>query len=141
MKQPRSFKGAFDREVKEWGYILTMDHLVSIDKELTVGVTGDIDALVVKDIYSSLKHCYPSATKDADTTALNIRHFIGRRTIAMVYSDGSGELKAACEQLSIVHELSQPGIPKTNAIAERQNSDVLAMTRTSLVAAGLPACF
>ena len=39
MKQPRSFKGAFDREVKEWGDILTMDHLVSIDKELTVGVT------------------------------------------------------------------------------------------------------
>ena len=59
----------------------------------------------------------------------------------MVYSDESGELKAACHQLSIVHELPQPGIPKTNAIAERQNSDVLAMTRSSLVAAGLPACF
>ena len=31
--------------------------------------------------------------------------------------------------------------PKTNAIIERCNGDVLAMTRSALIGAGLPACF
>ena len=89
-----------------------MDHLVSHDKELTIGLIGDLDALVIKDIHSKLKHCYPSPTKNADSTALAIRHFVGRRSVAMVYSDGSSEIKAACRELSIVHELSLTGTPQ-----------------------------
>ena len=36
---------------------------------------------------------------------------------------------------------SQPGVPQTNAVAERANGDVLAGTRSLLLAAGLPYYF
>ena len=39
------------------------------------------------------------------------------------------------------HELSQPGMPQTNGIAERAVQEVLAGTRTLLVQAGLPGYF
>ena len=59
------------------GDILTIDHLVgNADDELTVGVTGDVNALVIKDIYSGLKHCYPVATKSADDSDMAIRHLL-----------------------------------------------------------------
>ena len=67
--------------------------------------------------------------------------FVGRRAVGIIYSDNAPEFKAACQQLSLVHETSQPGNPKTNGIIERCNGDILALTRTGLVTAGLPACF
>ena len=57
-----------------------------------------------------------------------------------LYSDNSGELQAAAEKLGVPHEGSQPGVPVSNAIAERNNQDILAMARTVLCAAGFPAC-
>ena len=77
-----------------------------------------------------MKRCYPSATKDAATSKLAIRHFIGGRAIRVVYSDNAGELKAACRELEILHEFSQTGNPKTNGIAEWTNSDVLSLSHT-----------
>ena len=57
-----------------------------------------------------------------------------------LYSDNSSELKAAAEKLGVPHEGSQPGVPVSNAIAERNNQDILAMTKTAQCAAGFPAC-
>ena len=53
---------------------LSRDHLVSKDEELNVGVMGDANALTIKDIHSGLKAFCPSATKDANSTAIAIKH-------------------------------------------------------------------
>ena len=42
--------------------------------------------------------------------------------------------------MRINHESSQPGVPVTNAIAERNNQDILNGARCALAIAGLPAC-
>ena len=41
----------------------------------------------------------------------------------------------------MIHEFSLPGVPKSNALAERTVQIVLQGTRTLLVAAGAPICF
>ena len=117
-----------------------MDHLVTTKDSVNVGITGDIDALVINDTYSGLKGCYPSHTKDADSTAMAIRHFPGRRCITQTYADESGEIKAACNELGVVLEESEAGVPHTNGVIERCNGIALADTRAALVAAGIPAC-
>ena len=142
LKQPRKFAGAFDRELKAWGDILTFDHMSAPEKnELAMGITGDTNAFVVKDLFSGLTGIYPAPWKDGYTVEVALRHFIGRRRIGQVYCDNAFEFTSACETLGIVVEHSQPGVPQTNAIIERKNGDVLAMTRTALVAAGLPPPF
>ena len=144
LKQPMTFKGAFDRELKQWGDIITMDHLICREKnEFAVGITGDTNALDIKDLFSKLTACYPSGSRSALSTEVAIKHFIGRSKddVVQIYSDNSGEIANACAELKLVVENSQVANPKTNAIIERANQDILVMTRKSLVAAGIPACW
>ena len=59
LKQPRKFVGAFQRELKSWGDIVTFDHLSAPeDNELAMGVGGETNALVIKDLYSGLGGVY-----------------------------------------------------------------------------------
>ena len=106
-----------------------------------IGVTGDRDAFMVKDIYSGLKHLYPTKTKNAEDTQVALQNFIGMRGAKMLYSDRSGEINAACKFLKIYPFRSQPGMPQNNAVIERANQDVLDGVRTNLNQAGLPMCF
>ena len=78
------------------------------------------------------------ATKSGDNTANALRHFTGGFAVKLCYSDNSLEIADACRQLGIPHETSQPGVPQNNGIIERANGDVLAMSRTMLIHAGLP---
>ena len=55
-----------------------------------------------------------------------------------IYSDGAPELDEACRILGFPHDKSHPGVPQNNGIIERCNGDVLAMTRTSIIHAGMP---
>jgi hypothetical protein len=106
---------------------------------------GDKEALVVKDLYSGLKHAYPMATKNADDTSIALRMFMGRRSIDKLKTtlrcDNSGELQKACKTLGICRDSSQPGVPQTNAIAERTVQDITNGSSASLLQAGLPPCF
>ena len=87
-------RGRMRRKPKFRGQHLTADHITSI-KDNLLGATGDRNALVIKDIYSGLKHVYPARTKDADETTTAIRHFIGDRGARRLYSDNSGEIGTA----------------------------------------------
>eukprot|EP00974_Lingulodinium_polyedra_P108814 10531172-Lingulodinium_polyedra.AAC.1 len=51
-----------------------------------------------------------------------------------------GAVIKACEARGLLVELSQPGVPQTNARAERCNQDVLDVLRAMLVTAGFPDC-
>ena len=51
MKDVKHFKGAFDRAPAKWGDLLTCDHLDS-RADGVAAITGDRQALVVKDVWS-----------------------------------------------------------------------------------------
>ena len=119
---------------------MTSDHITS-QKDNMLGVTGDRDAYVIRDVWSKLKHLYPTKTKDTNDTEQSIRDFIGMRKCGVMYSDNANEIKNASERLKISPHTSQPGMPQNNAVAERTNQDMLAGTRTNLEQAGVPVCF
>ena len=65
-----------------------------------------------------------------------IRTFAGTRMIHKLYADRSGQISRALKHLNIMPQGSQPGVPQTNAVAERANGDVSAGTRSLMLAAG-----
>jgi transposase InsO family protein len=139
MKEKKSHKGAFEREPDSWGDLLTADHVEATG--ISKGIRGEPVALNILDVFSVLNHFYPLMSKTADDACEAISHFIGKRPVGILYSDNSGELKAASKQLGIQTEFSQPGVPKTNAIIERKNQNVLTHALACLLGAGLPPRF
>ena len=67
MKDVPHFKGAFDGAPAKWGDLLTCDHLDS-RSDGVAGITGDRQALVVKDVWSKFKMIYPALTKRPQTS-------------------------------------------------------------------------
>ena len=67
-----------------------------------------------------------------------LRTLAGNKTIHKLYDDRSGAINKALKTLVRMLQGSQPGVPQTNAVAERTNRDVLAGTRPLLLAAGHP---
>ena len=104
-------------------------------------MTGIVLALVVKDIWPKLFNIYPVSNKSGQLSYTAMQHFIGTRRVKLCYTDGSGELDLACKKLGISHDLSDPGIPATNAIIERTVGDIKQGARTTLIRAGFPPCF
>ena len=138
-RHPPHFKGAFRREPKEWGDIITCDHMVQSDESWNIGCDGSKDILVVKDLATGFKGVFPMPSKSGDNTTKALGLFVGHgNTAKLCYSDNSPEIADACLRLGIPQETSEPGVPQNNGIIERANGDILAMTRTALLHAGLP---
>ena len=57
------------------------------------------------------------------------------------YSDDGPELTNACVELKLNHDLSLPGRPQNNSLAERTNQFIIDQTSACLVHAGLPTCY
>ena len=104
-------------------------------------LTDDKDALTLKDVWSDLKHCYPMPNKSYEEAYDAIQHFSNGRPVKLWYSDGSGELEKAVRHLAIPYDRSAAGVSQNNAIAERNNRDILEGTRVALVRAGTPCGF
>ena len=113
--------------------------MVQSDESWNVGCDGSKDVLVVKDLATGLKGVYPMPNKSGDNTYKALDDFCGPgNTISLCYSDNSPEIADACLRLGIPQETSEPEVPQNNGIIERANGDILAMTRTALLHAGLP---
>ena len=74
MKNKRTKVGAFDRKLTHWGQLLTSDHVDSKTKK-QVGLDGEKEAFVTKDMFSGLICLYAVPTKDAVDTEICIRDF------------------------------------------------------------------
>ena len=98
-------------------------------------------ALIIWDIYTGFIMAYPTAGGDADSVVRAIKHFCGRRKIKQVYSDDGPELISACVELKLNHDLSLPGRPQNNSLAERTNQFIIDQTSACLAHAGLPTCY
>ena len=71
-----SYKGSYVKTAQEWGQKVTADHITSL-KDSMLGITGDRDALTIKDESSGLKNLYPTKTKNVEETEMAIREFAG----------------------------------------------------------------
>ena len=70
MRNKRKLHGSFRGLSEVWGDSL---------KDSMLGVSGDRDAFMVNDLYSGLKHLYPTKTKNAEDTQVALQNFIGKR--------------------------------------------------------------
>ena len=98
-------------------------------------------ALIIRDIYTGIIMAYPTARRDTDSVVRAIKHFCGRRKIKQVYSDDGPGLINACVELKLNHDLSLPGRPQNNSLAERTNQFIIDQTSACLVHACLPTCY
>ena len=140
MRAKSHFKGSFQRVMKKWGQIITADHLVTNKKGKKHGIHGFKNTVNIKDLWSGLICSFPVKDKGNAEARKAFKFFAGERKIQKLFSDNAGELKAAAEKLGIQHEMSEPGVPVGNCIAERNNGDILNMTKPALCCAGMPAC-
>eukprot|EP00972_Heterocapsa_arctica_P027740 4079384-Heterocapsa_arctica.AAC.1 len=88
-------------------------------------LTGATNAFVLKDLYTSSKEFCPLLSKNLADTTTALIFFQGAKTISMMYSDSSGEIIQACNDLGILHESSRPSVPQSNAVIERTNLDII----------------
>ena len=119
---------------------------LGLSRAANTGLLGEQQALAIRDAYSKLKDIHPSKSKDTIDTEWAIADFIGDRAAKKayhhtMYSDQEDSIKAACKNLKIKSEFSQPGVPRNNALIERTIGDILEGSRTLLRTAGLPVKF
>eukprot|EP00972_Heterocapsa_arctica_P112920 16434447-Heterocapsa_arctica.AAC.1 len=96
MRDAKKFHGAFraSREPSHYMELVTCDHIISKSME---GLTGDKDALVIKDLLSKLKQLCPVKSKSFSDTLVALQFFQGTYNIKTMYSDNSGEIIKACK--------------------------------------------
>ncbi len=136
----RKIAGASDREFDRFGQLVTCDHKYFQDSWGLPGVRGHRYVLTILDRGTGNKGVVPAPDLTSFHVAAAINTFKGSEQLARVYSDGAEHLVAACKQLGINHEKSRPGIPQTNGVIERCNSDVVNGVRASTSQAGVPDC-
>ena len=108
-----------------------------------LGLGGCKNVFVIRDIYSYACHAFPVRSRTTDEIIECVKLFAGDKVLKIhkLYSDNATEIVAALRHFHILAQHPQPGQSKANGVAERANREVIAMSRTVLEAAGLPACF
>ena len=141
MTHYRTVRGAFKRELKSWGDLITFDFL-DMRRAADMGIGNDDEArevLVVRDVTTRAIAAIPTMARLTEDVVEALRRLIGRRKVKLAYSDVAPEFDAAMAQLRILIDHSLPGLPKNNSLAERTNQEVINTVATSLLHAGLPA--
>jgi len=106
-----------------------------------IGINDECEALVIRDVHSGMIHVYPVPSKNTELTIEALQHFRGTRQVKLLYTDGAKELRAACRQLSITHEVSTPGQSQNNGVIERTSQEAEVGVAACLLQAGLPTQF
>ncbi|CAE7218058.1 unnamed protein product [Symbiodinium sp. KB8] len=137
----RTLRGAFKRELKAWGDLITFDFL-DMRRAADMGIGNDDEmreVLVVRDVATNVIAAIPTMSRYTDDVVEALKRLIGRRKVKLAYSDVAPEFDAAMAQLKIPIDHSLPGLPKNTSLAERTNQEVINTVATSLLHAGLPA--
>ena len=140
MKQKYSHRGAFKRDLAQFGEIVTCDHVVSPAMRMQ-GLGGERYGLSVRDLHTGLIAIYPAASHDTESTVQALKQFSGRTKVSNLYSDNALELVKAAQVMGVEHHASLPGEPKTNSLIERTNQIIVGGTTALLICAGLPPCY
>jgi hypothetical protein len=88
MKEKYSRRSAFKRELTEWGEIITCDHVYSGSSQ-SLGLDGETETFLIKDLFSGLMHSFPVPSKAASHVVQCIQQFVGSRKVQLLYSDNA----------------------------------------------------
>ncbi len=88
MKEQYSRRRTFKRELTEWGETITCDHVYSAS-ERALGLDGETEAFISKDLWSGLLHCFPVVSKATPLVVHCIQQFVGSRKVQTLYSDNA----------------------------------------------------
>eukprot|EP00435_Cladocopium_sp_Y103_P040038 s2308_g10.t2 len=140
MKHFKSYRGAFQRKLKKFGDLVTMD-FVDTRKVYDYGPLLENQVLIVRDRYTGMLGAFVSQSKSSNSVVRAFKRFAGRRGIKEIYADKAPEFEKATTELKIPYDHSLPGRPQNNSLAERNNQTVIVTAKTCLLQAGLPPCF
>ena len=135
-KHARTRKRDPDQLPTTFGEQVTADHLVSVRVD-SQGHDGSKYAVVIYDIATRYRDCFPTGDKDAVDARLAWQQFIGpKATVQPFHCDGAKELYKAAVELGLCPSTSRPYCSTSNSIAERQIRHVEEGTRTLLAQSG-----
>ena len=140
MKHFKTHRGAYKRELKKFGDLITFD-AVDTSKVHDDVLVLEKEVLVVRDCFTGIIGAYPSDRMTKDDVVRAVKQFIGAKKVRQAYSDHAPQFIEAMNEMKIPIDHSLPGRPQTNSIAERTNQFILTATSTCLLEAGLPPCF
>ena len=140
MKHFKTRRGAYKRELKKFGDLITFD-AVDTSKVHDDVLVLEKEVLVVRDCFTGIIGAYPSDRMTKDDVVRAVKQFIGAKKVRQAYSDHAPQFSEAMNEMKIPIDHSLPGRPQTNSIAERTNQFILTATSTCLLEAGLPPCF
>ena len=119
-----------------FGDEVTADHKVL--NEGDVGRDAERYAVIMQDNFTYWLQAYPVKSKSGEATTDCFQQFFGPQSKPKhLYSDNSGEIQWACQQLSISQDTATPHRPETNAKAERAVRRVKEGTSCVLTQSGL----
>ncbi|CAE7336630.1 unnamed protein product [Symbiodinium sp. KB8] len=101
MKHYRTVRGAFKRELRSWGDLITFDFL-DMRRAADMGIGNDDEArevLVVRDVATRVIAAIPTPSRYTEDVVEALKRLIGRRKVKLAYSDAAPEFDAAMAQL------------------------------------------
>ena len=97
-RDKKKYKNKFDRELSAFADIITADNVDMNDMGVFDQYHAMKRALVVKDLYTKFKYCFPVVTKHHDEQYLCLADFLGDVKPKLIYSDYAGELRAVAHK-------------------------------------------
>ena len=121
---------------KEFLDQITADHAILEKDEHPESL--DRTALIVQDRATNWLQAFPAKKHNTHETKAALMRFKGPEgKVKYAYTDGSGELKNALDELEILHDTSTPHRPQTNGVAERAVRRVKEGASAALAQSGL----
>ena len=126
----------------KFGDLVSADTIVA-QSEVSMGLTGERDALVIVDRATNYKDCFPLMSKHAEDAHGAMLEFFGEHLadVKRIHTDMAPDLINAVKQLHVAHSKSTPYRHQGNSFCERTNRKIIEGARTLLEHAGLPSCF
>ena len=81
MKNLRKYTGALSRPLKQFGDLVAMDHRSFYDAGMQRSLNGNVVALVVRDVYSTLGAVCPAPSTSIDESTMALKSFVGDSNI------------------------------------------------------------
>ena len=123
---------------KKIGDSITCDH---VDSRNGPSMNGNVFLLDIMDLATKFMGAYPVKGKSAQESFVCMAHFIGNDKAKVLYADRAGEFNWVANKCGLTYVGSTPDIKGSNGKIERNNRYIEDMTRSVLIAAGLPPFF
>ena len=111
MKHFKTRRGAYKRELKKFGDLITFD-AVDTSKVHDDVLVLETEVLVVRDCFTGIIGAYPSDRMTKDDVVRAVKQFIGAKKVRQAYSDHAPQFIEAMNEMKIPIDHSLPGRPK-----------------------------